>query len=265
MQLDSISRREEGALGSEVVVLDTCATTQFEARERAKRGAPHGTLVIARRQEQGHGRRGRAWFSGEGGLYLSLVLRPTVLEPRDLPRLTLLAAAGLLDGLVELGVDALVKWPNDLLVPAASAGPLGAFRKVGGVIVEPMLSGGVVDAAILGVGVNVRPPPGGFPDELDDIAGTLEEVGVDAEPEEILHTLLDGMEPWLEVPEDDERFHRCLERLRERSATLGRPVRVEDGVAVEGIAEGFDSDGALLVRGDDGDLARVLVGDVFPA
>lgn len=264
--LESISRREEGALGSEVSVLDTCATTQFEARQRARSGAPHGALVIARRQEQGHGRRGRAWFSEPGGLYFSLVLRPTGLEPRLLPRLTLLAGAGLLDGLLELEVDALIKWPNDLLIPAASAGPLGAFRKVGGVILEPLLSGDVVEAAILGVGVNVRPPRGGFPEELTDIAGTLADAGVSAAPEEVLHVLLDGMEPWLEHPEDDAHFERCLEHLRERSASVGRPVRVDaNGQSVTGLAEGFDSDGALLVRKDDGDLERVLIGDVWPA
>lgn len=260
------SQRQGLVLGREVVVLEECRSTQEEAMARAAKGAPHGTLVVARRQTHGRGRRGRSWLSPEGGLYFSLLLRPSSLDPEHLPRLTPLAGAGVLEGIASLGVPAFIKWPNDVLIPARTAGPLGAFRKVAGVLVELHTTAHRVEAAILGAGVNVRPPPGGFSKEIRDLAGALSDAGVTAPPEEVLLALLTTLQVWLERPEDDARFSTCLEHLRKSSATLGRPVRIEkDAKVVSGIAEDFDADGALLVRSEDGTLHRVVAGDVWPA
>ena len=263
MNADEIAERRAGcSLGHEVVLLERCSSTQSEAQARAHRGAPHGTLVLARSQSEGRGRRGRTWLSKEGGLYFSLVLRPRVAVER-LPRLPLLAAAGLLEGLDSLGIDARVKWPNDVLLPVREAGPLGPFRKVAGILAEPALRNGAVDAVILGIGVNVHRPADGFPPDIADIAGALDDAGPVRDRDAVLLVLLEPLERWLEAPYDDGRFAACRALLSGRSATLGRRVRVpEEGLF--GIAEDIDAEGALLVRSDDGALHRVVAGDVLP-
>ena len=95
-------------------VIDHVASTQDEARNRADQGAPQGSVVIAGSQEAGRGSRGRHWHSAEGtGLYMSLILRPHG-SPSNYPRWTLLAAASVCLAFREAGVEAQIKWPNDI-------------------------------------------------------------------------------------------------------------------------------------------------------
>lgn len=250
------------ALGHRVIALEECASTQQEAQKLAAEGAPHGTVVVARRQTAGKGRSGRQWLSEEGGLYLSVVLRPK-LSPERLPRLTLLAGAGVLDALLTLGSEVYAKWPNDVLVAADSDGPLGPFRKVCGILVEGVMGPKGIEGAALGVGLNLARPPGGFPEELRTLAGALCDVGLTLSREDALRSVLKGLQGRLSQPDDDGAFAAALDRLQERSATLGRRVEVRDD-GVRGVAEALGDDGALLVRTDGGDLVRVIAGDVWP-
>lgn len=250
------------ALGVSRHDLDECASTQIVAQRLASEGAPHGTLVVARRQTAGKGRSGRTWLSEEGGLYLSLVLRP-VLPPEKLPRLTLLAGAAVVDALLARGADVYAKWPNDVLVPASEPGPLGPFRKVCGILVEGVIGRSGIEGAVLGVGLNLVRPLGGFPEDIAALAGALSDVGLVLERDEALRAVVAGLERRLAEPADDDAFAGALEQLRARSATLGRPVEVRDE-RVRGVAEDLDHDGALLVRSDDGALVRVVAGDVWP-
>lgn len=260
-----LEKREDGPLGSVLYAHDVCESTQAEAKAAAKRGAPHGTLVVARRQRHGFGRHGRDWFSGEGGLYFSLVLRPSGLSLAHLSRIPLLAGAGLLEGTRSLGAQTWIRWPNDILVNWPSAGPLGAYRKVGGCLVEALLTGAQLDAVVLGVGLNVQRPPGDYPAELQPIAACLADVDVQVRPEQALGPVLDGLERWLAQPSNDERFFRALDQIRDGAVTLGRPIEVwQAGHLYAGCAEGLDADGALLLRRGDGDLLRITSGDIRP-
>lgn len=249
-------------LGEPATFLEECASTQAEVQRLASEGAPHGTLVVADRQTAGRGRSGRSWLSGDGGLYLSLLLRPR-LAPEKLPRLTLLAGAAIVEALALAGADVYAKWPNDVLVPAAEAGPLGPFRKVCGILVEGVAGKQGIEGAVLGVGLNLVRPPGGFPDDIARLAGALSDVGLVLQRDEALRAVLATLERRLADPADDEAFAAALNVLRARSATLGRPVEVRDE-RVRGVAEDLDDDGALLVRSDEGGLVRVVAGDVWP-
>lgn len=249
------------ALGHRVIALEECASTQLEAQKLAAEGAPHGTVVVARRQTAGRGRSGRQWLSEEG-LYLSVVLRPK-LSPERLPRLTLLAGAGVLDALLALGSEVYAKWPNDVLIAANSDGPLGPFRKVCGILVEGVMGPRGIEGAVLGVGVNLVNPPGGFPEELRLLAGAVSDVGPVLSRDDALRAVLTRLQERLSQPNDDGAFAAALDRLRERSATLGRRVEVRDD-GVRGVAEALGDDGALLVRTDEGELVRVIAGDVWP-
>lgn len=252
-----------------ILRLDDVDSTQSAARAQLAAGAVHGTMVVARRQSAGRGRLARAWQSDEGGLWLSMIVRGALPAARA-PRLTLAAAALALEALDTLGAHAAVKWPNDLMLPhplatipvagANAVDRLGPFRKLGGLLLEGVdLDAGVVRAAVLGIGINVRTPAGGFSPALAHIATSLEEAGVDVSVEEVLDALAPRLQARLLDALDDERFAATLAVLRARSATLGRRVEV-DGVV--GIAEELEGDGALLVRDAAGALHTVRAGDV---
>lgn len=249
-------------LGVPRLDLEACASTQLEVQRLAREGAPHGALVVARRQTAGKGRAGRSWLSEEGGLYFSFLLRPH-LPPERMPRLTLLSGAAVVEALCELGAPAYAKWPNDVLVPAAPQGPLGGFRKVCGILVEGVLGPGGIEGAVVGIGLNLVRPAGGFPADIAPVAGALSDVGLELPSEDLLASLLEKLSLHLADPADDSAFARALDVLRVRSATLGREVEARDD-GVRGRAEDLDEDGALLVRTAEGALVRVVAGDVWP-
>jgi BirA family biotin operon repressor/biotin-[acetyl-CoA-carboxylase] ligase len=256
-----------------LVELDTTTSTQEQARALLGTGARHGTVVVARTQTSGRGRRGRAWVSGPHGLWLSVVLRPDPLPMAKALRLPLAAAAVIVEVLDAHGVEVFVKWPNDLLVgDARAAGVLGPYRKAGGLLLEAVdvaTSDGTarLRTAVLGLGLNLRPPVGGFPDEIAATAGTLwpalqagEATAADDERRALAVAL--GAALAARLPgdaDDDDAFDRVRTRLRQRSATLGRRVRVDD---VEGVAVDLDDDGALVVVDDAGVRRIVRAGDV---
>jgi BirA family transcriptional regulator, biotin operon repressor / biotin---[acetyl-CoA-carboxylase] ligase len=206
-------------------------STNVRARELAAAGAPHGTLVTAAEQSAGRGRQGRTWTAPPGrALLASLVVR----EPlRLLPLAAGVAVAEL------AGDEALVKWPNDVLIGG---------RKVAGILVEGRPQ---ERWAVLGIGLNVALRESDFPPELRDTAATL---GLDpAEIEPTLARLLRRLEHWLAASEAT-----VLDGVRKRDALRGRPVRWAGG---EGVGEGLDADGRLLVRRGD-ELIALEAGEV---
>ena len=124
-------------------------STNDEAKRLANEGAPHGTLIIADEQTEGRGRAGRRWSTPAGSaVALSLVLRPESLDPAQIGELTVLGALATVEALAGLGVQAWIKWPNDVLISGG---------KAAGVLVE---SGWVDDQLIytvMGIGINVHP------------------------------------------------------------------------------------------------------------
>ena len=256
-------QRKNAIFGRQTRVETSCASTQDIAMAWAQEQAPSGALVIAHEQTHGRGRRGRSWLANEGGLYFSLLLRPQM-SPDKLPRLPLLCAAALLEGLRSLQVDAHIKWPNDVLCPAATQGPLGPFRKVAGILAEPWLHQNRIEAIVVGVGINVQTPPSGFAPEIADRAAALwsDENGLTPDP--LLLHLLPHLEQWLLDAASDALFSDCLDALRRHSAILRREVcATEEGVS--GIAEDIEPDGALRIRSASGETHRILAGDVLPA
>jgi BirA family biotin operon repressor/biotin-[acetyl-CoA-carboxylase] ligase len=200
-------------------------STNERAKELAAAGAPGGTLVTADEQTAGRGRQGRVWTAPAGSaLLLSLLLRD--LDERH-ALLPLAAAVAVCDA---LPVDASIKWPNDVWIDG---------RKLAGILVEGRPQEGW---AVLGVGVNVTTES--FPADIADTATSLGLAGVSATPESVLADLLPGLARWLDAPDQ-----KVLSAWRSRDALKGKRVRWSDG---EGIAEGIDDSGALLVQTANG-------------
>lgn len=215
-------------------------STNDDLRRLALEGAPQGTAVLARRQTSGRGRAGRHWSSPDGGLYLSVLLRPSMpLERWGL--LPLACGAAVVATLREEGFPAALKWPNDVLLDG---------RKVAGVLVETRL--GEERFAVVGIGANLGPAPEGVPE-----ATGLAEHGRAREPRAFAERLVRAVLDWADRLERDEGG-AVLADVRAACATLGREVEWEKG---EGVAVDIDLDGALVVE-RQGVRERVLAGDV---
>ena len=216
---------------------DETGSTNDDARALALSGAPDGTAILARRQTKGRGRAGRAWASPEGGLYLSVVLRPA-LAPHKWSLLPLAFGAAVVDALRARGHAVDLKWPNDVLLRG---------RKVGGILVESR--GGADPFVIAGLGLNVAAAP----ELVDGAAGLAMEGPLRVVAEELVAALVsatrslerDGPAP-------------TLERVRATCVTLGKHVEWEKG---EGLAIGIADDGSLVVE-QAGVAHRVVAGDV---
>lgn len=234
----------------------TMDSTNLQARQWAKEGAPHGALVVADAQTAGRGRRGRDWVSPPGaGLWCSLVLRPRI-PPEQVPGLTVPVALAVAETCQTLGVAAGIKWPNDVVV---------AGRKVCGILLETGSDAQGHPWVVAGVGINVRQREEDFPPELRATATSLAQACTGGTPPHrgaVLHAFLHAF---------DQRYAAYvtggLAALAEdwcaRSVTLGRLVSVEGPRdRFTGLAEAMDETGALLVRCEDSTLRRVLAADV---
>lgn len=138
-------------LPADLLTLEEVGSTNDVARELAEKGAAHGAAVAARRQTAGRGRRGHAWESPRGNLYLSVLLRPDV-TPSRLPGLAAACGLGALDGLdvLELSNAPQLKWPNDLLA---------CGLKLGGILVEAGRDSAGSPFAVCGIGINMESAP----------------------------------------------------------------------------------------------------------
>lgn len=241
-------------LGTRRVALPSCASTNDEAAALARRGAEHGTIVLADEQSAGRGRLGRTWWSPPGNVFLSAILRLPVAPP-VLPPLTLAVGLAVREVVAALGVPAAaVKWPNDVGV---FRGP--SFVKLAGVLTETVSRAGTIDAVIVGVGVNVVGAP---PEELAAIATTIgAERGRAATRAEVLDALLPALEGWI------DRFAiggaaSIAAAFRRDAGFLGRDVAVAAGASRRvGRAVDVDDDGALVLEAD-GRRDRVVAGEV---
>ncbi|HEX8191048.1 MAG TPA: biotin--[acetyl-CoA-carboxylase] ligase [Pyrinomonadaceae bacterium] len=237
-----------------VLRFDSLPSTNTEAARQAALGAPEGLCVVAREQTAGRGRRERSWVSPrDAGLYLSVVLRPTS-EARHWPLITLAAALAAREALSEAcGLEADIKWPNDLLAGG---------RKLCGILAETA-EGARGRAVVLGVGVNLR--RGSFPEELSDTATSVEEqTGRAPDAEGLLAALTGALSARYETLHAPGGAAEILRDWQRHSTYAhGRRVRVAlAGESFEGTTRGLDADGALRVETDGGEIRTVRAGDV---
>lgn len=210
----------------------------------ARSGAAEGLWLRAERQTGGRGRQGRTWSSPEGNLYISTLVR---VRPGGPPAATLaLVAAVALDETARVfGLAPVLKWPNDLLIDGA---------KLSGILLER-----ADDAVAIGFGVNLAQ----HPTELDRPATSFAAHGPAPDPEIFAETLAESFGRWL------SRWRDGIAPVRERWLARAHPAgtaltaRLSDGSAVDGLFEGLNSQGALILRLADGTSRVIHAGDVF--
>jgi BirA family biotin operon repressor/biotin-[acetyl-CoA-carboxylase] ligase len=229
------------------------ASTNAEARRRAEAGEAGPVWITALRQTAGHGRRGRAWASGEGDLAATLLTTTTAspAEAAQISFLGALAAADLADACLGAGA-ARLKWPNDVLVFG---------RKAVGVLVESGARGDGRLWLAVGVGVNLAAHPA----EVERPATSFaEHMAIPPPtPAEALEILAARFEVWRALWQG-QGFAPIARAWTERAHGLGGPCEARlPNRTLQGVAEGLDADGALRLRLDSGGLERITAGDVF--
>lgn len=247
--------RHPRTIGRDIRVFKETRSTNDLVEKMARDGAQEGIAVFAEKQTAGKGRLGRVWESpAEKGLWFSVLLRPR-LRPVEAGRLTIGFSNAIAQCLRNAhGVDARIKWPNDIHVNG---------RKLCGILTEMSAEIDSLRYVALGIGINVNLQHQDFPPELRSSATSLQIEGNGAVDRPALAaSLLEALEtdyPRILGPE----FAEVRQEWARLCETIGQNVEVFCGQrSVAGLAESVDEDGGLMIRGPYGNLERVLGGDV---
>lgn len=244
---------------TDIEVLDEVDSTNEELMKRARAGVPHGTALRARRQCAGRGRRSHAWSSPEGGLYLSILVKPNLAD-RVLPGIPVVCGIGVVHALEALGCEGIrLKWPNDVICGRG---------KLGGILVELGRQSGEA-LVVCGIGINAKAvstrqtspnalPVAGLADCLLDVSAlpSLDELAV-----RVRASVLETMDAWtnaIEAAGDDAApLTGIVDAYNELLAYRGERVNVTaiDGEVLEhGVLQGVDVWGRALVELSRGEV-----------
>ncbi|MDV3104756.1 biotin--[acetyl-CoA-carboxylase] ligase [Thermococcus waiotapuensis] len=223
-----------------IIHLDEVNSTNDYAKSIAEE-SPEGTVVIAKRQTAGKGRKGRSWASPQGGLWMSVILKP---ERTD-PRLVFVGALAVVDTLADFGIRGWIKWPNDVWVEG---------KKIAGVLTE----GKAEKFVVMGIGLNVNNE---IPADLRETATSMRAIlGKRLEFNEVTNRVLAHLGRWYKLFQEEPL--NVIEAVKERTLLINREVTVihSDG-EISGTAVDILEDGSLLI--DTGEVrVRVVYGDV---
>ena len=234
---------------------DTIGSTNDEAKRMAMAGAPHGTVLVAGHQSGGHGRMGRSFHSpADVGVYLTMILRPNC-TPDKLMHLTCATAVAMCEAVeAATGLRPGIKWTNDLVYQK---------KKLGGILTALGLTPkGMVDYAIIGIGINCCQTADDFPEEIRDMAGSLAMVtGKKIDRAKVAAAMMEALY-WMDASLLSD-VDAMLETYRRDCITLGQDVVLVRGDEKRyGHALSVDSTGALVVRFADGSLEAVNSGEI---
>lgn len=240
---------------TQISIVDTTPSTNADLLAAAAT-TPSGAVLVTEHQTAGRGRLDREWVSpARSALTLSVLLRPTV--PAGMwGWLPLLAGVALRDVVAATGIDAMLKWPNDLLVGPDEAKVAGILAQVAG------------DAVVLGIGLNVSTTRDELPVPTATSLGLVSGTPPDRSRllVDLLRRLGERCADWQDAGGDAERSSLAAD-YRRCCATIGRRVIVSgiDGTVLEATARTVDSDGRLVLAMEDGDDGRervVAAGDI---
>lgn len=243
------------ASGLRIECYGSVESTNLEARERAAAGEPEGLVIAAESQTSGRGRGGKPFFSPDGsGLYFSILLRPDC-RLSDCGLLTAAAAVAVTEAIEAVsGKEAKIKWVNDILIGG---------KKVCGILTEASTVGGGarLDYAVVGIGINVFEPEGGYPAEISETASS---VFNGARGQGVIRAELAAF-----VLNNFFEYYKNLDKkvfltaYKERSAVIGKEIRVI-GASGSRAARAVDIDGdcRLVVRYGDGTEGVLSSGEI---
>lgn len=238
-----------------LVALESVSSTMDEARRLAALGeeqTPDGTLIWAKEQTGGRGRRGTPWDSPRGNFYMSLIVRPDVPANRaaELSFVTGCAVFDTVGEVCEPGFECRLKWPNDILVNSA---------KIGGLLLETAVQGdGPVDYVIIGLGINLRSHPADTPYPATNFAEEGQVIPDIVFLEAFARHFMDWAGRWVE-----EGFEPIRTQWKWRAKGLGQEIVVNLGnERLTGVFKDIAEDGSLCLD-VDGSERKITAGEVF--
>lgn len=242
-------------IGKKIHYFPVIDSTNSKAYQLALQGASEGEVVISESQESGKGRLGRKWFSPPYlNLYISIILRPNIL-PNKASMITLLSAVATAEAIKNyLNISPTIKWPNDILING---------KKVAGVLNEINSEMDQIHFIILGIGVNINIDKDTFPVDLRKSATSLRiETGKIISRKEFTCKLLEEIEIWYETFLE-KGGQPIIESWKKWANIKGKNVKVSSfNEIIHGKAIDIDSEGALIIESENGELKRIVAGDV---
>lgn len=241
-------------IGREIIFYEITASTNDRAMEIGK-GGIEGTIIIADAQEHGRGRFDREWISPpDVNLYFTVLLKPPFL-PKEATLITLMAAVAVVSAIREYtGLNAVIKWPNDILIRG---------KKAAGILTEMKTSMDRIDYLALGIGVNVNMSFDMLPESLGALATSLiMEKGAPINRVELLGIILSKLEYWYKTLLSNERKALLKEWLH-LDSTIGKEisVKIQDRIVL-GTAEGISEEGEMILRLPSGNIEKMCAGEV---
>ncbi len=235
---------------------DSIESTQDMARELARSGSPEGTVVRALHQSRGRGRENRHWFSPEdAGIWATCILRPDFSSDL-IPLISIAIATAIVSALEEVtGREVLIKWPNDIYMGG---------KKLGGILCEAETDSALgISFVLVGFGINVLDPRGGFPAKLSGIATSLEaETENRYDQEGLLSSMLELFDSRLACL-SQEGPERLIEEASHSDFLMGKYVFVKSGNReVQGTAAGFGKRGGILIENESGERSELISGEI---
>lgn len=237
----------------DINVIPVIGSTNDLVREKANEGYDEGYVVISNEQTKGRGRYGRKFFSPSGtGLYMSLLLRPKNYSASEAVKVTMIAAVAMCEAIEEVSDEkAEIKWVNDIFIKD---------KKVCGILTEASygLENGVLDYAVVGVGINVYRPEGGFPEEIEQTAGAIFNNTQDDLKNHLSASFINNFMRYYLLQNDE-----FVEEYRNRSFVVGKKVMVIMGDNKrEALVQGVDDECRLIVEYDDGKTESLSYGEI---
>lgn len=244
-------------IGNHIKLLKSVNSTNDYAKNEAQNGADEGLVVIADEQKSGKGRMGRHFFSPAGrNIYLTILLRP-FMPASEINIITAAAAVAVVNALKKaLDIEPSIKWVNDILFDD---------KKLCGILTEASVEAetGFASFVVVGIGINVNIEKGGFPPELRDKAISVFEIlGKKAMRNTLIAEILSQFEKTYFLVKERKREEIARE-YKKYLSTIGKDIRVTQG-DISFNAKALDIDGQcrLIVKGEDGDIKTLSVGEV---
>ena len=241
-------------LANEILCFRKVFSTNSIAKFLANHSAEDGTVLISEIQTKARGRSGKKWESPEGGIWMSIILRPQV-PPARIGLITLATGVAIAKTIRSYGLDARIKWPNDVLIHG---------DKISGVLTEINATFNEIDWVVVGIGIDSNMKLEDFPEDVRVGTTTLtEELPTEIDENELIAIFFNEFENVYQLYKDGE-IETILKDWRDLSDTIGKYVNITQtgGKITQGYVVGINNEGSLIIEKQDGSLEKIISGEL---
>lgn len=245
---------ETEKIGKEILCFRKVFSTNSISKFLANHGAEEGTVLVSEIQTNARGRSGKKWEAPDGGIWMSMILRPDI-PPAKIGLITLATGVAIAKTIRSMGVDAKIKWPNDVIVKG---------NKISGVLTEVNATFNQIEYIIVGIGIDSNLKLEDFSIDIRDGTTTLnEEAQSKIDENEIIAIFLNEFERIYDIYLNGD-IEDILSEWRALSDTIGKYVNITQtgGKMTQGYVVGINNEGSLIIERQDGTLEKIISGEL---